>query len=73
MEDGSWAKTDIVQGYRNSGRWQPIIDSGVNTTVDGLVFKSENEINADCFPRIILKPLVVAEKVKDIPIQEKLI
>lgn len=59
LEDGSWAKTDIVQGYRNSARWQAIIQSGPGTVVKNLILKRSGEVNADSYPVIVSIPLPV--------------
>lgn len=75
MDDGSWAKTDIVDGYRNSVRWRPIIAAGVGTVVKNLLFKRKGEINADSYPVITIAPeKPVEEELKITPnVQEKLI
>ena len=52
MEDGSWAQTDVVPDFRNYVYWKPIIESGLDTQVSDLVYKSKSKIDADCQPRI---------------------
>ena len=42
-----WAKTDIVQGFRNSKRWEQGIDLGVGTICKNLKLKKDNTIDAD--------------------------
>src|SRR3990167_9554317 len=51
LEDGSWAKTDIVPVYRNYKNWKALIsmfDLGNIIFVDGLEFRNKGEIDADC-------------------------
>ena len=48
MEDGSWAKTDIVKGYRNEKNWIGMCHEGY--TIDGLKLKSKNTVDADSRP-----------------------
>ena len=55
MDDGTWAQTDVVPTFRNYRYWKPIIESGVDTRVGNLAYKSKAKINADCEPCIIEK------------------
>lgn len=48
---GGWAKTDIVGGFRNSRRWQPVLLHGIGTIVHNLKLKG-NQVDADSFIRI---------------------
>ena len=50
MEDGSWAKTDIVPVYRNYKRWKPLLAKGVGTQLDNLKLRREGEVDADSYP-----------------------
>ena len=55
LEDGSWAKTDLVTTFRNFERWRGILERGVGAQLDGLEFKNGNAktINADCSPILL--------------------
>jgi len=46
----TWAKTDLVEGYRNFKRWVRFLKVG--TRLKGLELKREGEINADCWPEL---------------------
>ena len=50
LEDGSFAKTDIVPSYRNYNRWKWAIKKGVGTNLGNLVLRKEGEIDADSYP-----------------------
>jgi len=50
LNDGQWAKTDIVTGFRNYERWKNILTVGID--LEGLDLKSKNEVNADSYPEI---------------------
>lgn len=71
MEDGSWAKTDIVPIYRNYKRWKPIIKRGVGTVLKNLEFRTPNEIDADSFPLLVTPEVApqinMFETLKDLP------
>lgn len=54
-EDYRWCQTDVVPTYRNFARWKLIIDSGVGTVVEGLVFKSKYKVDADSNVKIVKK------------------
>lgn len=49
MEDGGWGKTDVCPDFLNYNKWKPVIESGIDTKLDGLVWKNEKtkQINAD--------------------------
>ncbi len=53
LENGDWCKTDIVQGFRNSKRWQIGMDYGVGTKVTNLKLKDSTTIDADSDVRFI--------------------
>lgn len=55
MEDGSWARTDIVPGYRNEPYWRPHLIVG--NVLGSLQWKNEKEhmLDADAHP-VLLKP-----------------
>lgn len=55
MEDGTWAQTDVVPGFRNYVYWKPVIESGPDTQIGNLTYKSKSKVDADCKPYIIGK------------------
>ena len=55
MEDGEWAKTDIVTKYRNYSRWKKIIEAGPGTIVGNLKMRSDGEVDGDSYPEILEK------------------
>ena len=42
-----WAKTDVVQGFRNSVRWEQGIDLGIGTICKNLELSGSKTVNAD--------------------------
>lgn len=75
MEDGTWAKTDIVPAYRNFKTWKPIIqmfEQGAEVFLDGVKFRSENEIDADSVVRLTTGFIIQKTK-QGVISQEKLI
>lgn len=50
LEDNTWAKTDLVQGYRNYPRWENLLKVG--NDLNGLVLKKKGEVDADSYPEI---------------------
>lgn len=62
MEDGEWAKTDIVTKYRNYSRWQPIIKAGAETALDGLLLRKKGEVDGDSYPRITHKRIEIKKR-----------
>ena len=59
MGDGTWGQTDVVPTFRNYVYWKPIIESGPDTKVENLAYKTHSKlkgkIDADCKPRIVEK------------------
>jgi hypothetical protein len=51
MENGEYAKTDIVKGYLNERRWKPLMRVG--NLLGNLFMKSEGEVNADSYPELL--------------------
>ena len=51
LDDGTWCKTDVVQGFRNSKRWQQGVDLGVGTRVKFLEMRDTDTVNADSMVR----------------------
>lgn len=49
LDDGVWAKTDLVPGFANYSKWKPVLKSGVGTVIKNLNYKNEakSEIDAD--------------------------
>ena len=72
LEDGSWAKTDVVTRYRNYARWRPIIGKGKGTTLGNLVLRKTGEIDADSFPTVLNEPIVITKKEEPV-LQDRLI
>ena len=52
IDDGTWAQTDVVPGFRNYAYWKSIIEAGPDTRVTHLTYKSRAKIDADCKPQI---------------------
>jgi hypothetical protein len=50
-EEGGWAKTDIVRGFRNFARWEPHLEIGA--TFDNLKMKDASTVDADSYPKRI--------------------
>lgn len=56
LEDSSYAWTYIVPSFKNWNRWEPVIQSGSGTVVEGLELKKgTNIIDADSFVKVINK------------------
>ena len=72
LEDGSWAKTDVVTRYRNYARWKPIIEKGKGTTLGGLTLRRNGEVDADSFPIVLNEPIVITKKEEPV-LQDRLI
>ena len=53
QKDGkrTYAKTDLVQTFRNFKRWKPLLTVG--NVLDGLKMKGENTVDADSFPTLL--------------------
>jgi len=50
LDDGSWAKSDIVPAYRNFKTWKPLIqlfESGARVFIEGVELRQPGEVNAD--------------------------
>lgn len=72
LEDGSWAKTDIVSKYRNYSRWQPIIKAGAETALDGLMLRKQGEVDGDSYPRITHEKIEIKKRSDLKPVGEQL-
>lgn len=48
LEDGSWAKTDLVPAFRNWNRWVKYLSPGIKVT--NLRMKNSTTIDADSRP-----------------------
>lgn len=76
LEDGKWAKTDVVPGYMNYKRWAPIIrlfESGYEVFVEGVILRQKEEIDADSPVEISLKKFEI-KKTKGVKfVQEQLL
>lgn len=53
LDNGDYAMTDLVSGFRNYARWKLIIEKGIGTMIDGVMLKSEGKVNADSVVSII--------------------
>jgi hypothetical protein len=51
LENGSWAKTDLVIGFRNYRRWEKILKIG--NVLFNLKMKDEHCVDADSYPRLL--------------------
>ncbi len=70
LENGKFAKTDLVSSFRNYARWKPFLKVGV--TLGNLIIKEVGKVttvNADSFPMLISD----IEIIKPDPKQEKLL
>lgn len=47
LQDGSYAMTDVVSTFRNYAWWQPVIEAGIGTWIDGVELKGKQKIDAD--------------------------
>lgn len=50
LEDGSWAKTDIVPSYRNYSYWKyplELFQKGEEVFIDGIQLRKKQEVDAD--------------------------
>ena len=56
LEDGGWAKTDLVLGFRNYCRWRRV--ARIGNVVRGLKIKDEMTVDADSFPQLASGRLV---------------
>jgi len=54
LEDGSWAKTDLVPSFRNYERWRNLLKVGMD--LDNITIKKRCEVDADSFPERYVKP-----------------
>ena len=48
LDNGEWAKTDLVPSYRNYARWKPFM--GIDVFVDNLKLRRKGEVDADSYP-----------------------
>ena len=51
LENGQWAKTDLVPGFRNYWKWKRV--KRVGNIVKGLRMKDETTVDADSNPQLI--------------------
>ena len=70
LDDGSWAKTDIVAGFRNEGRWDRVMRVG-NKLFD-LQKKDEDTIDADSWVKLLEGKMVVRLAEKPLSADEKM-
>lgn len=50
LEDGSWAKTDVVPKYRNFKNWKfpiELFEKGEEVFLDGIQLRRKQEVDAD--------------------------
>lgn len=50
LEDGSWAKTDVVPSYRNYKNWKfpiELFNKGEEVFIDGIHMRAKQEVDAD--------------------------
>jgi hypothetical protein len=59
MNDGSFAKTDIVKGFRNEKRWKPFLHIG--SIIDNLRMISPDKVDADSLPYKYRPPMTDEE------------
>lgn len=75
MEDGTWAKTDIVPAYRNFRNWKPIIElfeKGAQIFVEGLEMRNKAEVDADSLVRISTSGFEIIKRQEQIAVQQTL-
>jgi hypothetical protein len=76
MEDGKWAKSDIVPAYRNFKIWKPIIllfESGATVFLEGIEMRQPQEVDADSIVRVTPVGFEVRKVQEKKVIQEKLL
>jgi|ERR1035437_589944 hypothetical protein len=76
LEDGSFAKTDIVPAYRNYKNWKSIIDlvDGLAIIfVDGLKLRQKGEVDADSPVEITLDKFEIRKVQEKKIIQQSLL
>ena len=76
MEDGSWAKSDIVPAYYNFKIWKPIIllfESGASVFLDGIEMRKPQEVDADSLVRVTQQGFEVKKFHEKKIIQEQLL
>lgn len=50
LEDGSWAKTDVVPSYRNYKNWKfpiELFEKGEEVFISGVELRAKQEVDAD--------------------------
>ena len=72
LENGEWAKTDIVPAYRNYRNWKLFITTNSANFVEGLILRKKGEIDADSPVKVCLPFELIGKKDNPI-VQEKLI
>lgn len=50
LENGEWAKSDIVTSYRNYKNWKPFIAIGEGSFLDNVKLRRKGEVDADSRP-----------------------
>lgn len=76
LEDGSWAKSDIVPAYRNFKIWKPIIqlfEAGAVVFLDGVELRQPHEIDADSLVKITNAGFKIIKTHETKTIQEQLL
>ena len=58
LENGKWAKTDLVPGFRNFRRWKRLLKIG--NVIGNIRLKNKDTVDADSFVF-----LFIGDKVKD--------
>ena len=76
LEDGSWAKSDVVPAYRNFRIWKPIIqlfEAGAVVFLDGIMLRQPNEVDADSLVKITNSGFEIIKVNETKATQEKLL
>lgn len=76
LDNGAWAKTDIVPAYRNFKNWKRLIelfDAGAVVFVDGITLRRPTEVDADSPVRFTDFGFEVAKAEENKIIQETLL
>jgi len=76
LDDGKWAKTDIVPAYHNFKIWKPIIslyEAGAVVFLDGIELRQGREVDADSLVVITNQGFEVRKAHEQKIIQESLI
>ena len=76
LEDGSWAKTDIVPVYHNFKTWKPLLslfDNGAVVFIEGAQLRRQYEVDGDSPVRYTDKRFEVIKSHEEKIIQESLL